>query len=143
MDCAVATLLVSPGRLVGHDHASNRGTPCLVTKRTQGIRVIFVGTGKRETFRIHLGLVLAELVCISAFIFEMSRALSGNTLSWAYVVEWPILGAYAVYVWRKLLREERADDDEAAASVVAVQPDDPELRAWNDYLARVHESDQV
>ncbi len=42
----------------------------------------------------------AEAICVSAFIVEISRALSGNILSWAYVVEWPILGAYAIYMWR-------------------------------------------
>ena len=95
------------------------------------------------TFRIHLGLLLAELICIPAFIFEVTRALKGNTLSWAYVVEWPILGAYAVYMWRKMLREERAEHDGTAPQAVAEESDDPQLRAWNDYLARVHASDQV
>ena len=91
------------------------------------------------TFRIHLGLLLAELICIPAFIFEVTRALKGNTLSWAYVVEWPILGAYAVYMWRKMLREERDDD---VRPLAVQEPDDPELQAWNAYLAKIHSSSQ-
>jgi len=32
---------------------------------------------------IHAGLAFAEAICVSAFTLEISRALSGNTLSWA------------------------------------------------------------
>jgi heme oxygenase len=90
----------------------------------------------KETFRIHLGLFLAELICIPAFLFEVKRALGGNTLSWAYVVEWPLLGGYAVYMWRKMLREARG---ETPAAPVVEQSDDPQLRAWNEYLAALHQ----
>ena len=38
---------------------------------------------KDATVRIHVGLVLAEVICWSAFIFEVKRAIAGNTLSWA------------------------------------------------------------
>jgi hypothetical protein len=102
-----------------------------------------VSANRAGRFRIHLGLVLAELICISAFIFETTRALSGNTLSWAYVVEWPVLGLYAVYMWRKMLREESDEHDDGSSSVAAPAPDDLQLQAWNDYLAKVHALDQV
>jgi len=101
--------------------------------------------------RIHLGLVLAEIICVPAFGFELYRALGGNTLSWAYVFEWPLLGAYGVYMWKKLLREERlerepieqpASGTQSARSTRPLIDDDegpdPELDAWNAYLARVH-----
>lgn len=103
-----------------------------------------MGTNNKDAFRIHLGLFLAELLCIPAFVFELKRALSGNTLSWAYVVEWPILGLYAIYMWRKLLsevhREQRGEDRPVRAAHAAQvdQEDDPELKAWNDYLATLH-----
>jgi len=93
--------------------------------------------------RIHLGLVAAELICVPAFLFELSRAQSGNTLSWAYVFEWPILGTYAVYMWAKMLREERGQDARStkraadARRSAELEPD-PELEAWNAYLASVH-----
>jgi hypothetical protein len=98
-----------------------------------------MGPRNKSIFRIHLGLFLAELICIPAFIFEVSRALSGNTVSWAYVVEWPLLGGYAVYMWRKMLREERDDD---VRPLAVQEPDDPELQAWNAYLAKIHSSSQ-
>ncbi len=100
----------------------------------------------QDRFRIHLGLVVAELICVPAFIFETYRAQSGNTLSWAYVVEWPVLGGYAIYMWAKMLREERGDDARSRqrrerASTAQLEADDPELRAWNEYLAQVHKDD--
>jgi hypothetical protein len=106
-------------------------------------KVVVVSARGAETFRIHLGLFLAELICISAFIIEVTRALDGNTLSWAYVVEWPVLGVYAVYMWRKMLREARAEHDDTSPPVVEQQSDDPQLQTWNDYLAKLHASDQV
>lgn len=93
----------------------------------------------RHVLSIHLGLFFAEAICVSALVLELSRALSGNTLSWAYVVEWPVLGTYAIYMWRKLLKEQRSSN---ATSTPAVIDDDPRLAAWNDYLAQVHSNDQ-
>jgi hypothetical protein len=89
--------------------------------------------------RIHLGLLAAEVICISAFAIEISRALSGNTLSWAYVVEWPILGVYAIYMWHKLLKDERSTESRSCRVTEGV---DPKLAAWNEYLAKVHGGDQ-
>ena len=94
-----------------------------------------------STFRIHCGLFLAEILCVPAFLFELSRAQSGNTLSWAYVFEWPILGGYAVYMWAKMLKEERGDDARSRSRRAHIDVDataDPELDAWNAYLAKVH-----
>jgi heme oxygenase len=94
---------------------------------------------QKNIFRIHLGLALAELFCIPAFAFELYRALSGNELSWAYVVEWPVLGFYAIYMWKKMLREERGQSKPTRAKAVK---DDTRLAEWNAYLASVHRSDQ-
>lgn len=93
----------------------------------------------KNAFRINFGLFLAELICVPAFIFELKRALDGNTLSWAYVFEWPLLGLYAVYMWRKLLQDERGS---AHRRPVVFDEDDPELDAWNAYLASVHHNDE-
>jgi hypothetical protein len=93
----------------------------------------------KNTFRINLGLVLAELICVPAFLFEVKRALGGNELSWAYVFEWPALGCYAVYMWHKLLQDERGENPRKP---VVFDEHDPELDAWNAYLASVHTDDQ-
>ena len=38
--------------------------------------------------------------------WQVHRALSGNSLSWAYAFEWPFFALYAVYMWWKLLNED-------------------------------------
>jgi hypothetical protein len=86
----------------------------------------------KKPLSVHVGLAIAEIVCVSAFVIELSRALSGNMLSWAYVFEWPVLGGYAVHMWRKL----------GAETMIPSTPrseDDDTLRAYNEYLAHVHE----
>jgi hypothetical protein len=91
-----------------------------------------------KPLRIHLGLAVAECLCLSAFLIELDRARSGNSLSWAYVFEWPILGAYAIYVWRKLLRD-REDGEPAPPPAT---PDEVRtLDEYNRYLHEVHRGD--
>lgn len=90
----------------------------------------------KNALRVHIGLALAETICISAFVVEISRALAGNTLSWAYVFEWPILGIYAVFMWRRLLRE----GDAPASTTVPSPKDESRLEAYNEYLNQVHGS---
>jgi hypothetical protein len=94
-----------------------------------------VPQSQRERLRIHAGLVLASVICVSAFAFELVRALGGNTLSWAYVIEWPALEIYGIYMWKKLLR---GDDVPAPAPAPLDEKTQSELDEWNAYLARVH-----
>jgi hypothetical protein len=104
-------------------------------------KVVAMADEPKNLFRIHMGLVLAEVLCIPAFIFEIYRALAGNLLSWAYVFEWPMLGIYAIYMWHKMIQEERgtAKPRKQKRSEPGV---DPQLAAWNDYLSAVHQKDQ-
>jgi hypothetical protein len=50
------------------------------------------------------------LVLLPAFVWltrwQLSRALGGNMLSWAYTFEWPLFGVYAIYVWWQLLHDQ-------------------------------------
>jgi hypothetical protein len=91
---------------------------------------------KQGNFKIHLGLVFAEIICVSAFIIELFRAMSGNMLSWAYVFEWPIFAAYAIYMWHKLL------NDGVSPLRTPRRPSEPAnddaLAIYNDYLRSVH-----
>ena len=93
----------------------------------------------KSIFRIHLGLFLAELICVPAFAFETYRALGGNELSWAYVFEWPALGSYAIYMWRKMLREERGQTKTKSPKTFQ---EDARLAEWNAYLESIHKTDQ-
>ncbi|HQU26453.1 MAG TPA: hypothetical protein PLS29_05420 [Acidimicrobiales bacterium] len=91
----------------------------------------------KNVLLIYSGLALAEALCWTAFGVELDRALTGNRLSWAYVFEWPLFSLYAVYMARKMLREER--------SVPAPAPVDPAedaaREAYNEYLRLVHHDD--
>jgi hypothetical protein len=89
---------------------------------------------------IYGGLITAEALCVSAFVLEVHRALSGNSLSWAYVFEWPIFAGYAVYLARKLLREERQGPRPSAPATP--EDSDSRLAEYNEYLRKVHHDDK-
>jgi hypothetical protein len=87
--------------------------------------------------------------------WQLHRALAGNTLSWAYTVEWPFFAALAVVFWGKTIRDEVHPPAPAAGQDVQLPagagvaapgaapgprtPEDDELAAYNAYLARLHE----
>jgi hypothetical protein len=56
-----------------------------------------------------LGLHVILLILLPTFAlltqWQLSRALGGNTLSWAYTFEWPLFAGYAIYVWWQLIHE--------------------------------------
>ncbi|MGH3733254.1 MAG: hypothetical protein ACRDVC_07770 [Acidimicrobiales bacterium] len=85
-------------------------------------------------------MVFAEIICIPAFVIELLRAINGNELSWAYVFEWPALGCYGVYMWHKMIQEERGRLK--AKGTRDTQDVDSKLEAWNEYLASVHQPTQ-
>jgi hypothetical protein len=116
-------------------HAPPRLGPSAL-RRFDEFKILGMAARSRSMFRINLGLVVAEVISVSAFIFELKRALGGNTLSWAYVFEWPLLGGYAVYMWHKLRQDERGEGSHAP---VVFDEVDPGLDAFNAYLASVHE----
>ena len=93
--------------------------------------------------------------------WQFHRAISGNGLSWAYTFEWPLFAGFAVVFWAKTIKDEfrikrggaadpasasAAGGDDLPVSVRAVQvlagqpgdDDDPELSAYNAYLARLN-----
>jgi hypothetical protein len=94
--------------------------------------------------------------------WQLRRALAGNGLSWAYTFEWPIFAIMGAIFWGKTIRDEfrirRGGVTEAAApdlpvgavaanglpttagsmSRSAEEPDDPELAAYNAYLAKLN-----
>ncbi len=88
-------------------------------------------------------------------IWQIHRALGGNSLSWAYVFEWPLFAAYAVYMWWRILHEKPDAAGRAARRRTASPrrahtgrrgqeaPEDAELTAYNEYLARLAERDRA
>jgi hypothetical protein len=110
----------------------------------------------------HAFTVLAVLGMLWLGDWQFGRAESGNALSWAYTFEWPVFAVLGVAFWAKTIRDELkppADPGEAGdvdlppGAVRAAEPgdaagqdgpsaeaeDDPELAAYNAYLARLNE----
>ena len=91
-----------------------------------------------EAAKLHLTLVLVLALCAVAFRFEIGRALGGNSLSWAYVFEWPMFAVFGLYMWWTLLHGGRpgraADDAKGSRSTRTAKALDPKyagmLEAW-------------
>jgi hypothetical protein len=117
----------------------------------------------------HAFAVVATIGMLWLGDWQFHRAESGNALSWAYTFEWPIFAIFGVVFWAKTIRDEfkpSTESGEAAevelpvgmegaqqsAPASGVLPDsqdsaggedeerdDPELAAYNAYLARLNE----
>ncbi|MFI5036429.1 MAG: hypothetical protein ACHQFZ_09530 [Acidimicrobiales bacterium] len=84
-----------------------------------------------SAMRTHLALAGGLALCAVAFWIEVRRALGGNALSWAYVFEWPLLGAFAVYMWWRV-RHPAARPRRAKAAPLA--PEYESMRAaWEEH----------
>jgi hypothetical protein len=100
--------------------------------------------------KLHVVTALSIAAMLALGWWQLGRALAGNTLSWAYTVEWPLFAGYAVYMWWRLLHEqpefadsgttrrraERAARKQARSDARAVT-EEAELAAYNDHLARL------
>jgi hypothetical protein len=57
-----------------------------------------------------LGMHVTLLIVLPAFgwltAWQLSRALGGNALSWAYTFEWPLFAIYAIYMWWQLIHDQ-------------------------------------
>lgn len=109
-------------------------------------------------------LVTVVLVCgmLGLAAWQYFRAAGGNAMSWGYFLQWPVFAGFAVYIWwrevRRVLRGHDGDRPDGAAPhgdapagadstvrrpVITRRPapvgaddhDDPELAAYNEYLA--------
>jgi hypothetical protein len=120
----------------------------------------------RRAIKLHVVILIVVPAFLALCLWQISRALGGNTLSWAYVFEWPLFAGYAIYMWWRFVHE-AADDrpppapagpdaggpDDAAASRPAPAPvaeetarekeEDEEMAAYNDYLAQLAERDKA
>ena len=99
-----------------------------------------------------MALVAWVTMCVLADVWQVGRALGGNSLSFLYAVEWPCFGVLGFFGWWMLLHNEkpsasleraRKEYEEkmraqaaAARAVDAVEhEEDPQLAAYNDHLA--------
>ena len=98
--------------------------------------------------------------CLGLGWWQFSRAQSGNAISWGYMFQWPAFAGFVIFLWwrevqlarRKPGAEPRATDAPPAEPRLPGTPvtvgrpvrvavratpdaDDPELAAYNAYLA--------
>lgn len=95
----------------------------------------------RDAWKSHVTLAVGLALCALAFWFELGRALRGNSLSWAYVFEWPLLGAFAVYMWWRVNHPEAHTRRVVRPPVVAPEFEGM-LAAWQEHqrdLLAAHE----
>jgi DNA-binding transcriptional regulator of glucitol operon len=117
----------------------------------------------RRAVKLHVVILIVVPAFFALCFWQLSRALGGNSLSWAYVFEWPLFAAYAVYMWWRFVHEPAAEGspgDTAAAdpggqaaaatadSIPAAETpeelrEDADMAAYNDYLAQLAERDKA
>jgi len=93
---------------------------------------------------VHLALIVSVPLFLAAGWWQVHRAEGGNTLSYAYAVEWPLFAVIAVYLWWQLLhmepgsrRDIERDSDPDGGGVLLGrrrEQETPELAAYNDDL---------
>jgi len=110
----------------------------------------------RRALKMHLALVICFPGCLVAGWWQVTVALSGNSLGWLYSIEWPFFAGFGAWVWwnlihdnpetvgtraflearRRLTGRER-DLPEIPNEDMArrLAEEDPEMAAYNAYLA--------
>jgi DNA-binding transcriptional regulator of glucitol operon len=63
----------------------------------------------RRAILYHFLVVIIVPSCLMAGWWQVHRAASGNTLSYAYAVEWPVFAILAVVGWWQLIHEDDAE----------------------------------
>ncbi|HXP32790.1 MAG TPA: hypothetical protein VN820_02190 [Acidimicrobiales bacterium] len=113
----------------------------------------------RRALKLHAVILIVVPGFLALCLWQVSRAVDGNTLSWAYVFEWPLFAGYAVYMWWRLVHEapegtpppasagDPAGGPDASTSADpagdALQEEDSDLAAYNAYLAQLAERDKA
>jgi len=59
----------------------------------------------RRCLAIHATLIVLLAAFVLLTRWQVARATSGNTLSWAYAFEWPLFAGYAIYMWWQLIHD--------------------------------------
>ena len=101
---------------------------------------------------LHLALVVWFTGCVAAAVWQVSRAVDGNALSYLYAVLWPLFAIGGVFGWWALVHLDEVTEVQAAerrafeesmrveaqlARRQNLEPEDPQLAAYNDHLAAV------
>lgn len=98
------------------------------------------------SLRLHAALAAGLALSGGATWLEWTRAHAGHAVAWVYTFEWPLFAVLGTVLWWRLLhadarparRGDRAPDSASGPGAAAA---DPDLLAWQAYLARLHETD--
>lgn len=98
---------------------------------------------------LHLLVAALFVGTFFAGYWQLSRAENGGgAVNWSYAVQWPLYGFMGLFFYSKMIRAElrrHPDEDEPGHDVVLYQrpridaSGDPELAAYNAYLAELNE----
>jgi DNA-binding transcriptional regulator of glucitol operon len=96
-------------------------------------------------------LLVAALFVATFFLgyWQLSKAeAGGGAVNWSYALQWPLYGFMGLFFYLRMLRDELQrdpDEDEPGSDLVLYQrpridtTGDPELAAYNAYLAELNE----
>jgi DNA-binding transcriptional regulator of glucitol operon len=111
-----------------------------------------------RALKLHAVILIVVPAFAALCVWQIYRAVDGNSLSWAYVFEWPLFAGYAIYMWWRFVHEKPEPADAASSenrhTDAARQPpanppaaketqEAAELAAYNEYLARLAEKDRA
>lgn len=119
----------------------------------------------RRAITATVALVIFVPGCVAATIWQVGVARSGNDIGWAYAVMWPLFAAYSTVLWWHLVHDDPetvglrgvlrlrstqdslADDTERDLArdeaIRRAEAEDPELAAYNAYLADLARRDSA
>ncbi len=113
----------------------------------------------RRAIGLHLLALIIVPGCLVACWWQVTVALAGDRLGWLYSVEWPVFACFAAFGWwtlihdepgtvgaaalRKAQEQQKADlaaeseqyDAPVRTEAAAAAAEDPEMAAYNAYLA--------
>lgn len=99
---------------------------------------------------LHAALVVWVTGCVAASVWQVGRAIQGNTLSYMYSFEWPFFAVIGVVGWWALIHVDATEEALPTSRVAQEQEvrtaatharerdranEDAELAAYNDHLA--------
>jgi hypothetical protein len=93
--------------------------------------------------KLHAAMLSGVALAGGATWLEWTRAREGHAIAWVYTFEWPLFAVLGIYLWWRLLRADGEDmAHRRAPSPGNAEPTtDPDLLAWQAYLAHLHEVD--
>jgi DNA-binding transcriptional regulator of glucitol operon len=101
---------------------------------------------------LHFAVIFWVLGCAFAAWWQVGAAIQGNSLSYLYSIEWPLIGVLGVVGWYSMLNSEKISEhkerarreyeekmraDAQAEREQTRDQEDPQLAAYNDHLAQL------